>query len=90
MKPAKEVDEWGGSAWDEQTPGESKREAGLEDLVKKVCCVFFLQGHSANTYSRVEVVPTATSTRYVVFDCLLQCVFNTPEYTQTLCSVFTE
>lgn len=36
MKPGKEPDEWGGSAWEEKTPEESKREDGLEDLVKKV------------------------------------------------------
>lgn len=36
MKPGKEVDEWGGSPWEERTPEESKRDAGLEDLVKKV------------------------------------------------------
>lgn len=37
MKSGKEVDEWGGSVWEERTPEESKRDAGLEDLVKKVC-----------------------------------------------------
>lgn len=36
MKPGNEVDEWGGSAWEQRAPEESKREAGLEDLVKKV------------------------------------------------------
>ena len=36
MKPGREVDEWGGSVWEEPTPEESKRDAGLEDLVKKV------------------------------------------------------
>lgn len=37
MKAGKEVNEWGGSEWEELTPEECKREAGLEDLVKKVC-----------------------------------------------------
>eukprot|EP00752_Nemacystus_decipiens_P010451 g9310.t1 len=41
MKPGKEVDEWGGSVWEERTPEESKREAGLEDLVKKVASFFY-------------------------------------------------
>ena len=36
MKPGNEVDEWGGSVWEERTPEERKREDGLEDLVKKV------------------------------------------------------
>ncbi|CAM9194063.1 unnamed protein product [Ectocarpus fasciculatus] len=41
MKPGKEPDEWGGSAWEEKTPEESKREDGLEDLVKKVSSFFY-------------------------------------------------
>lgn len=36
MKPGKDVDEWGGSVWEEKTPAESKQEEGLEDLVKQV------------------------------------------------------
>lgn len=36
MKPGDDVDEWGGSEWVEKTPGETKREDELEDLVKKV------------------------------------------------------
>lgn len=36
MKPGKDVDEWGGSEWEEKTPAESKLEEGLEDLVKQV------------------------------------------------------
>ncbi|CBJ34093.1 conserved unknown protein [Ectocarpus siliculosus] len=41
MKPGKEPDEWGGSVWEEKTPEESKREDGLEDLVKKVSSLFY-------------------------------------------------
>ncbi|CAM9473686.1 unnamed protein product [Scytosiphon promiscuus] len=41
MKAGKEVNEWGGSEWEERAPEESKREAGLEDLVQKVSTYFY-------------------------------------------------
>lgn len=36
MKPGKDADEYGGSEWEVKTPEETKREEGLEELVKKV------------------------------------------------------
>lgn len=44
MKPGKDVDEWGGSEWEEKTPAEIKQEDGLEDLVKKVRFVRCIRG----------------------------------------------
>lgn len=68
MQPGNEVDEWGGSAWEQRTPGESKREAGLEDLVKKAGDVpewCSLESRSFPT-SETEKQPVARGSRPLV------------------------